>query len=145
MQKYFIILLIVSISTANCHILLQDASQRSKRSPQEEGFFSRAKTGLINFGKDVTKVAVKGYEEVKNVAVKGYEETKNLFSSDRKVGDYVINSIDVRFDDSENSLTTEGNVMIDRNKRETKLDHNREVEEMLKVHFEMSTTESSKQ
>jgi hypothetical protein len=28
--------------------------------------------------------------------VKGYEETKNLFAADRKVGDYVLNDINVR-------------------------------------------------
>jgi hypothetical protein len=86
-QKVFVCLLFVIISV-NCHIIAHDSVTRAKRSA-EEGFFSKAKSGIIGFGSDIKRVTVKGYEEV-----------KNLFSSDRKVGDYVADKIDVRFGES---------------------------------------------
>lgn len=59
---------------------------RVKRSNETEIFsFKKVKDGVKSFG-----------SKVGDVASKGYEEFKNLFSSNRKVGDYVANNIDIR-------------------------------------------------
>ncbi|KAL7029148.1 hypothetical protein ACKWTF_006122 [Chironomus riparius] len=69
--------------------------------------FSKVKSGITDFG-----------SKTKKFFVKGYEETKNLFSSERKVGDYTLGDIDVRFDgddeEADNSTT-----VATRRKRET--------------------------
>lgn len=52
--------------------------------------FQKVKDGVRSFGSTVS-----------NVATKGYEELKNLFSSDRKVGDYQLQTIDVRMRDED--------------------------------------------
>lgn len=64
---------------------------RVKRSNEtEEGFTHKVKSGLKSFG-----------SKVSNVASKGYNEVLNYFSSDRKVGDYQLNNIDVRVAEEE--------------------------------------------
>ncbi|KAG5684714.1 hypothetical protein PVAND_013928 [Polypedilum vanderplanki] len=106
MKQQIIIILFFVIISVNCHFINHDTITRAKRSP-EEGFFAKAKSGLSQFGSDVKKVAVKGYEEV-----------KNLFSKDRKVGDYTLDKIDVRFgDDGEEELqeTTENITIFEAN------------------------------
>lgn len=67
---------------------------RIKRSPQDS-IFTKLKTGINNFATDVKKFTSKGVEEV-----------KNLFSSDRNVGDYRIDQIDVRFGEDEDENGT---------------------------------------
>jgi hypothetical protein len=99
-QKLFIFLVFVIISV-NCHFITHDTESRAKRSP-EEGFFSKAKSGISQFG-----------SSVKNTAVKGYEEVKNLFSKDRKVGDYVLNNIDVRFGEDEEGEENNSTAVFD--------------------------------
>lgn len=42
-------------------------------------------------------------KKVSNFFVNGYEETKNLFSKNRKVGDYTLDTIQVRVTDDEQS------------------------------------------
>jgi hypothetical protein len=100
--------------TINAHTFNIDNGSRVKRSPQE-GFFGKVKTGFTNV---VT--------EVKKYTNKGVEEVKNLFASDRKVGDYRIDQLDVRFggDEDDNSTSTENfnqlenNDQVQRDKRE---------------------------
>lgn len=115
MQK-LILLLIFCVIFVNCDVI------RLKRSPQDS-FLTRAKSKIANFGSDV-----------KNFAVKGYEETKNLFSKDRKVGDYTLDKIDVRFgEDGEEETTTFGSPNEIRVKRETDDDEQlmEEIRELL--------------
>ncbi|XP_070502107.1 uncharacterized protein [Chironomus tepperi] len=110
MKNYFVLIFVISslIITIDCSSI----SHRTKRSP--DGFMDKLKTGLIDLGVGT-----------KNVFVKGYEETKNLFSSDRKVGDYVLNDINVRsnFNSIRDSQESEGQKIESstiRTKREVK-------------------------
>ena len=83
----FLVLLHVSI----IYSLPSDNLVRVQRGNETEGFtLQRFRDGAKSFG---SKVA--------NVATKGYEEIKNLFSTERKVGDYTLNNIDVRVRDEE--------------------------------------------
>lgn len=95
MRNYFVLFFLIStlVITINCSSI----SHRTKRNPQ--GFLDKVKTGLVDFGSGT-----------KNFFVKGYEETKNLFSSERKVGDYVLNDINVRsnFNYTSDSQEAEG-------------------------------------
>jgi hypothetical protein len=97
-NSLIIIFVILNIIAAiNCYSIEGKELNREKRS-DDEGFFSKIKTGVTNFG-----------SKTKKFFVKGYEETKNLFSSDRKVGDYTLGEIDVRFDgedDEDDNSTT---------------------------------------
>lgn len=72
-----------------------EASTRVRRGTADESTYTKVKEGVKNFG-----------NKVSGVAVQGYEEFKNLFSSKRKVGDYRINQLDVRFGEDETETTT---------------------------------------
>lgn len=105
MQKPFVFVLIIltAIVTIKSHSLKLDEVQRTKRSIDDEGFFKKIKSGWSTF-----------MEKTEKLAVESYEEVKNLFSKDRKVGDYVLNDINVRFstdddeeEDSSSSTTTQ--------------------------------------
>lgn len=85
--------IILIFCTINAFTLVIDNETRLKRSPQES-FFGKVKTGFTN-----------AVTEVKKFTNKGVEEVKNLFSSDRKVGDYRIDQIDVRFGDEDENGT----------------------------------------
>lgn len=91
-----IIGIILFFCILNAFAFVVDNDKRSKRSPQD-GFFSKVKTGFTSIVSDVKRYTNKGVEEV-----------KNLFSSDRKVGDYRIDQLDVRFggDEDENGTLT---------------------------------------
>lgn len=68
-----------------------DDTLRIKRSNETEvSTFKKISNGFKSFGNKITSTATKGYEEV-----------KNLFSRDRKVGDYTLDTIDVRFQEEE--------------------------------------------
>ena len=112
MRNYFVLIFVIStlIITINCSSI----NHRIKRNPQ--GFLDKVKTGLIDFGVGA-----------KNVFSKGIEETKNIFSSERKVGDFVLNDINVRsnFNSTDDSEETEGQQIESstiRTKRELKGD-----------------------
>lgn len=81
MRNCFVLIFV--ISTLTITINCSSISHRTKRNSQ--GIIDKVKTGLIDFGVGT-----------KNLITKGYEETKNIFSSDRKVGDYILNDINVR-------------------------------------------------
>lgn len=90
-QIIFVVVLCAITADAFSH----RRSERVKRSPDDDGVISKIKSGVGSF--------VGG---VKNFGVKGYEEVKNLFSKNRRVGDYRLNQIDVRFGDEETTTTT---------------------------------------
>lgn len=91
MQKYFILIFIILTSIILVHSNSLNFDQ-DKRTRREDGFFSKVKSGF----KTTAQKTGQFFE-------KGYEELKNLFSSERKVGDYIAQDIDVRFafDDEE--------------------------------------------
>lgn len=97
--------LILIFCTINAFTFNIDNETRLKRSPQES-FFGKVKTGFTS-----------AVSEVKRFTSKGVEEVKNLFVSDRKVGDYRIDQIDVRFggdeDENETIAITENFNQID--------------------------------
>jgi len=115
MRNYFVLIFLISTLaiTINCSSI----SHRTKRNPQ--GFLDKVKTGLVDFGSGT-----------KNFFVKGFEETKNIFSSDRKVGDYVLNDINVRsnFNYTSDSQEAEGQ-QIESATIRTKREIEREEEE----------------
>ena len=98
MKKSLILIFVILniIAAISCYSIEGKELNRKRRS-DDEGFFSKVKSGLSNFG-----------SKSKKFFVKGYEETKNLFSSERKVGDYILGDIDVRFDgdEDEDDITT---------------------------------------
>ncbi|CAG9802661.1 unnamed protein product [Chironomus riparius] len=105
----FLLILYVALNiivAIKCYSIDEPALNRAKRS-DDDGFFSKVKSGITDFG-----------SKTKKFFVKGYEETKNLFSSERNVGDYTLGDIDVRFDgddeEADNSTT-----VATRKKRET--------------------------
>lgn len=70
---------------------VDDTLLRVKRSNETEvSTFKKFTNSFKSLGNKITGTATKGYEEV-----------KNLFSRDRKVGDYTLNTIDVRFQEEE--------------------------------------------
>lgn len=86
---------------------------RVKRSNDTEGFsLQKVREGVKSFG-----------SKVSNVATKGYQELKNLFSTERKVGDYTLNNIDVRVRDEEDYEE----VGVKRPKRDVKQQENDEI------------------
>lgn len=96
-KSLILIFVILNIVVAiNCYSIEEKELNRERRSDNED-FFSKLKTGISNFG-----------SSAKKLFVKGYEETKNLFSSERKVGDYILGDINVRFgdDEDEDDITT---------------------------------------
>jgi hypothetical protein len=80
-----------------CSSVTVEGSDRVRRGADDEGFsLKKVKDGVKSFG-----------NKVSGVAVQGYEELKNLFSSKRKVGDYRINQLDVRFGEEETTTVEE--------------------------------------
>lgn len=107
-MKTFLLIFLVALSAIaviNCHSIDKKVLNRVKRA-DEEGFFGKVKTGLTTFG-----------SKTKKFFVNGYEETKNLFSSDRKVGDYTADTIDIRFDDDDDDASS--STEASRNKRDS--------------------------
>jgi len=97
MKKNLILIFVILniIVGINCYSIEGKELNRERRSDNED-FFSKVKTRISNFG-----------SSAKKLFVKGYEETKNLFSSERKVGDYTLGNIDVRFgDEDEDDIST---------------------------------------
>ena len=109
-------ILIFCIISANAFTF--DSKLRVKRS-SEEGFFDKLKDGISDLASDVKRITTKGYEEV-----------KNFFSSDRSVGDYRIDQLDVRFGEDGTPVTPKivqnSNLIIDDNLKREK----REVESL---------------
>lgn len=110
---------------------------RVKRSNDTEGFnLQRVKDGFKFIG-----------SKVSNVASKGYEELKNLFSTERKVGDYTLNNIDVRVRDEDDYEE----VSVKRPKRDLKseklnekgVDFFVDLDEIMKDIKVLQTTESN--
>lgn len=107
--------------------------KRSNVTADDEGFsFKKLKDGAKAIGSKVSSVAAKGYEEI-----------KNLFSSDRKVGDYNLNKIDVRVRDEEDYEE----VGVKRPKRDVKKEDTsknvaHELDEIVKDINVLNTSES---
>lgn len=131
-----LILLTICLVVFNVSLVLSFSSDnlRVKRSNETEGYT------LEKFKQSVKDGAKTLGTKVSNVASKGYNELKNLFSSDRKVGDYRINQLDVRVAEEEDyeEVGTK-----QRTKRDVD-DHNvrAELEEIMKDIKVFETSES---
>lgn len=96
MRFLFVVTCAVALHFVSSFVLNEDLI-RSKRSPDNETFsLKKVKDGVVTFG-----------NKVSGAAVHGYEELKNLFSSKRKVGDYNIDKLDVRFGEEETTTVEE--------------------------------------
>lgn len=79
------------ISVHACAVTCFSDNNEFKRLKRSElSIFQKVKSGLSTAGNSVSDFFATGYEEVKNV-----------FSSDRQLGDYTVNKLDVRFGEDE--------------------------------------------
>lgn len=83
-------IVVLHINLVNCFPSDDSFVGAKSANETEVSTFQRVKDGVRSFGSKVSSVATKGYEEL-----------KNLFSSDRQVGDYQLDKIDVRVRDED--------------------------------------------
>lgn len=120
---FLLCVLVLHVGLANCFPSDDISSNEAKTvNGTETSTFQKVKDGVRSFG-----------SKVSGVAVKGYEELKNLFSSDRKVGDYQLQNIDVRVRDEDDY--EEVGV-----RRRTRRETERDIDEIMKDILALQTT-----
>ncbi|CRK87248.1 CLUMA_CG001050, isoform A [Clunio marinus] len=137
MFKIYLILFTASVVHG---FIANSPNIRTKRSDDDNGFSLENLKDKLSLDNLKDKLSLDNLKDrysslkskVSDYATKGYEELKNLFSSERSVGDYQLNNIDVRFGegDEKNINTNKTNARSTRDVKDKSVESSEDSHEL---------------